>query len=117
MSQSAAALLRLLIVVAIVAAVFLFKRELVTEIRAPVQAELNASRGNNAALKGGIDAQNKGIDGLKAASTARKATSAAAAKKAGEEDYAAAKALLSSKAPGETPLGRAANRINAEFSP
>jgi hypothetical protein len=97
----------------VLAIVIWLGRGLLGYVQAP--AKLEAAIGNNAALKAGAEAQNKGVDGLQAASKAKIEKSAAAAKEAGKPEFAAAKRVTESKAPGATPLERAANRINAEF--
>lgn len=115
MEASTAALLRLLAIVAAIGVLWFFGDRAVAFVRAPVQAELSAARGNNAAFKAGADAQNKGVDDLKAAGEARQAKSAAAVNAAGKPHFERAAALAARPASGETAVARAANRINEEF--
>lgn len=83
-------------------------------IQAP--AKLEAAVGANAALAEGAKAQNAGVDRLQAASKARKAESESAVKAAGAEENTKAAAITAKAATGDTPLARAANRINTEFA-
>lgn len=83
-------------------------------IQAP--AKLEAAVGANAALAEGAKAQNAGVDRLQAASKARKAASQAAVEHAGQEESAKAAQITAKPAVGDSPLARAANRINAEFA-
>lgn len=115
MTDSAAALLRLLAIVAAIAALIWFERDIVKTIRAPVQAELSAARGNNAALKSGAEAQNRGVDGLKTASDQRKATSAAAVAAAGKPQQQRAGEILAAQPVGASDYERAMNRIDREL--
>lgn len=107
-------LVRGIVAVVIIVLLFYFGSKGVDAIQAP--AKLDAAIGTNHALAASVGEQNKAIDGLKSAGDARKAKSEAATKTAGEAELAAAQRIQASKAPGATPLERAANRINAEFA-
>ena len=115
MTDSTAAALRLIAVLAAIAAFWFFGDRAVTLIQGQPKAELAAARGNNAALKAGLDAQNAGVDAAKQTSDARKAKSAAAVKSAGKAEFARAQTLESAKPAGETPLARAANFLNGTY--
>lgn len=115
MTDSTAALLRLLTVVAVIAAVWIFGDRVVTLVQGEPKAELQAARGNNAALKAGLDAQNAGVDAAKRASDVRKAKSAAAVKSAGKAEFARAKELEAAHPAGDTPIARAANFLNETY--
>lgn len=84
-------------------------------VRAPLEAQLDASRANQAAAKAGVERQNKSIDDARAASARRKEASAKAVEEAGKPALQRAEDIVAKPAPGDTPLARAANRINAEF--
>jgi hypothetical protein len=114
-TESTAAALRLFAVILAIAAVWFFGDRITKAIQAPVQAELRAARGNNAAMKAGLDAQNAGVDAAKKASEERKAKSAAAVKGAGKQEFARAKALEEARPAGDTPLARAANFLNETY--
>jgi len=80
-----------------------------------VQAELDAARGNNAALGAGVTAQNKGIEATQADGRARKDRSRAAVARAGEENFNRAQGIRAAPAVGETDYERAVNRIDREL--
>lgn len=84
-------------------------------IRGPVIAQRDAAIGANHGMKQGAEANNRAIEALHKGGEVRKAKSAAAVKAAGKEDFRHAKEIAAKPAAGETPLARAANRINAEF--
>lgn len=113
MSDSLAALLRLLAVVAAIAALWFFGRETVHAIQAP--AELKAARANNMALKSEVDAQNKAVDALAMAAAARKEKSAAAVNAAGGVQFKRADEIRAAPAQGESDYERAMNRIDREL--
>ncbi len=114
-----AKLVRALVYAAIAAALYFAGRELVSSVigffQAPLQAELNASRGNQAAGKAANDHQSAAVDALKTGSDKKKAVSRAAVAKAGEKEFADAAAIAAKPAPGATAVDRAVNRINAEL--
>lgn len=110
-----ALLLRVLAIVIALGAAYFFLHSGKEFIQAPVTAKLDAALGDNAALAKSAGAQNKAVDALAEASKKRKADSEAAVKNAGKPQFEAAKKILAAPATGETPLERAANRINAEF--
>jgi hypothetical protein len=106
---------RALVVVIAIALIWAFWHGLVGYITAPFEAQLDASRGNQAAAKAGIDAQNASIDDAKRAGDARKDASAKAVAAAGKPQEARAAAILAKPAEGSTPLERAHRRIDEEL--
>lgn len=115
MSESAAALLRLLLILAILAAIAIFARGGLDLIRAPVQAQLTAVIGDNHALKASADAQTAGVKGLKTDSDARTAKSKVAIAAAGKQEERRATEILEAPPIGDSDYERAINRIDREL--
>jgi hypothetical protein len=84
-------------------------------ITAPFKAELDASRGNQAAGKASVDHQNTAVDGMKAAAEAKQAESKKAVESAGKPNYARAKEISAAPPQGTTDYERAMNRIDREL--
>lgn len=95
-------------------------RELVSKVidfvQAPVQAELDASRGNQAAGKAASDHQTSAVDGLAKAGDEKKAASKAAVNAAGGVQFKRAAEIQQAPAVGVTDYERAVNRIDRELS-
>lgn len=106
---------RIGLVVALIVAVLFGLGKCESMVEAPLKAELAASRGNQAAGKAAVDAQNKGVDAMVTDSKDRKAKSEAAVKTAGEQNYQRAAEIRAAAPDGESDYDRAVNRINREL--
>lgn len=108
-------LVRALIIVGALLAVWFGGKAVIGFIQAPKQVELNATRANNAAFKAAAEKSNTGVTQDKKASDEKAARTQAAVAVAGKPEFEKAKSIQDKAAPGATPLERAANRINSEF--
>lgn len=99
----------------VVIAVVFVLRGCTNLVQAP--AKLESALGDNKAFAAGAGKQNAAVDAMANASKNRKAVSEAAVAAAGKKEAAEAAKILATPAKGDTPLERAANRINAEFAP
>jgi hypothetical protein len=106
---------RVLLGVGVVLAVMFGLGKFERLVQAPVQAQLEASRGNQAAAKASVGKQNAAVDELRAKGEASQAKSAAAVKTAGEPSYEHARAIAAAPAEGATDYERAMNRIDREL--
>lgn len=119
-TDKAAALIIDVIVVVIAAVAIYFGARAVLNgvigfVQAPVQAELKASRGNQAAAKAGTDHQNVAIEGLKKAGDEKQEKSRAAVNAAGGVQFKRAAEIQAAPAVGESDYDRATNRIDREL--
>ncbi len=112
-------LVRALVVLAALAALFFGGRALVNGlvgiVQAPVQVELDATRGNLDASKAANDAQSAAARGRAAEGKRRQKVSEEAVGKAGAENFKRAEAIQAAPAVGETDYERMVNRIDREL--
>ena len=113
--QLAVLAFRAALVLAVIAVLWFGGSTIVDAVRAPVEAELNASRGNQAAAKSGIEAQNQGVRALVEDGKQRQARSAAAVEKAGRDGRVREERVRNAPPAGATDYERAVNRIDREL--
>lgn len=99
----------------VVIAVLAYFHGFLDVIRAPLEAQLEASRGNQAAMKAGADEQNASIEAAAEEGKRRKEESRKAVEGAGKPAFQRAEAILAKPAAGSTPLERAHRRIDEEL--
>lgn len=115
MTREVLYLVRTVIVLAVLAALWWSWSEIKSFITAPVATERDVAQAANTGFKKAADAQNAGVTGLQQASAERKARSAAAVKAAGEPQLKEAARIESAPPEGGSDYDRMVNRIDREL--
>lgn len=106
---------RAIVVLLVLALVLAFMHWGLDLVRAPLKAQLDASRGNQAAAKAGIEQQNAAVEAEGKVAEKKKAESAKAVAAAGKPQFQRAEEIIAQPAQGSTPLERAHRRIDTEL--